>query len=140
MSLLSDPAFQKKFTTALNNNANFVMQTQVFDGSIQLEIGSDCLWLKIYKGTVIDYSPHPSVFGYTFKFKGSEEAWAYLLSGERLWADLTYPGKRHFSDDPDLKRVGEMSVEISTEGNLVEAGRLTEAMFELAYTLKALAR
>ena len=140
MSLLSDPAFQKKFTTALNNNADFVMQTQVFDGSIQLEIGSDCLWLKIYKGTVIDYCPHPSVFGYTFKFKGTEQAWSYLLSGERLWADLTYPGKRYFSDDPDLKRVGEMSVEIATEGNLVEAGRLTEAMFELAYTLKALAR
>ena len=139
MSLLSDPTIQKKFIAALNNNADFVMQTQVFDGSIQLEIGSDCLWLKIYKGTVIDYSPHPSGFGYTFKFKGSEEAWSYLLSGERLWADLTYPGKRHFSDDPDLKRVGEMSVEIATEGNLVEAGRLTEAMFELAYTLKALA-
>ena len=140
MSLLSDPAFQKKIIAALNNNVDFVTQTQVFDGSIQLEIGSDCLWLKIYKGTVIDYSPRPSAFGYTFKFKGSEEAWNYLFSGERLWADLTYPGKRHFSDDPDLKRVGEMSVEIATEGNLVEAGRLTEAMFELAYTLKALAR
>ena len=58
-----------------------------------------------------------------------------MLSGERLWADLTFPGKRDFSDDPKLSRVGEMSVESATEGNLIEAGRLTEAMFELAYTL-----
>jgi len=52
---------------------------------------------------------------------------------------LTYPGKRDFSDDPNLRRLGEMSVDIATEGNLLEAGRLTEAMFELAYTLRTVA-
>jgi hypothetical protein len=139
MSLLSSSTFQIKFIAALNKNLNFVTQTQAFDGSIQLEIGDDCLWLKIYKGAVIDHCGHPSIFGYTFKFKGSEASWNYLMSGERLWADLTYPGKRYFADDPDLKTVGDMSVEITTEGNLLEAGRLTEAMFELAYTLKSIA-
>ena len=79
------------------------------------------------------------MFGYTFKLRGTERAWQMLLSGERLWADLTFPGKRDFADDPRLSRVGEMSVEIATEGNLLEAGRLTEAMFELAYTLRAVA-
>jgi hypothetical protein len=49
---------------------------------------------------------------------------------------LTFPGKRDFSDDPELSRLGEMTSEISIQGNLLEAGRLTEAVFELAYTLR----
>jgi hypothetical protein len=63
-------------------------------------------------------------------------AWKALLSGKQRWADLTYPGKRDFSDDPALARVGEPAVAIATEGNLLEAGRMTEAMFLLAYTLR----
>ena len=139
MSFLADSALQKKLVDALNANPAFATQAQAFDGAVQLEAGSDCLWLKIYKGRVIDHQAAPSIFGYTFKLRGSERAWGLLLSGERLWADLTYPGKRDFADDPTLTRVGEMSVEIATEGNLLEAGRLTEAMFELAYTLRAVA-
>jgi len=33
-----------------------------------------------------------------------------------------------------------MEVAIRTEGNLLESGRLTEAMFQLAYTLQAAAK
>lgn len=137
MSFLSDPTLQQKLVAALNANAAFVTQTTVFDGSIQLEVDSDCLWLKIYKGKVIDHQSTPSAFGYTFKLCGSAAAWKLLLSGERTWADLTYPGKRRFDDDPELTRVGEPHCDIRIEGNLVEAGRLTEATFELAYTLRA---
>ena len=139
MSFLSDASLQKKFVDALNANSAFGIQAQAFDGAVQIEVDNDCLWLKIYKGRVIDHQANPSIFGYTFKLRGSERAWRLLLSGERRWADLTFPGKRDFSDDPTLARVGEMSVEIATEGNLLEAGRLTEAMFELAYTLRAVA-
>ena len=139
MSFLSDVSLQKKLVDALNANPAFVTQAQAFDGAVQLEVDNDCLWLKIYKGRVIDHQASPSIFGYTFKLCGSERAWRLLLSGERQWADLTFPGKRDFSDDPKLARVGEMSVDIATEGNLIEAGRLTEAMFELAYTLRAVA-
>ena len=56
-----------------------------------------------------------------------------------MWADLVVLIKPDFDDDPNLSRVGELSVDIATEGNLLEASRLTEAMFELAYTLKAVA-
>ena len=139
MSFLANAALQGKFVDALNQNASFETQASVFDGSIQLEVDQDCLWLKVYKGKVIDHQDGPSPFGYTFKLAGSEKSWQYLLSGERMWADLTFPGKRYFDDDPTLSRVGELSTEISIEGNLVEAGRLTEATFELAYTLKAVA-
>ena len=139
MSFLANPALQRKLVDALNANTAFATQAQAFDGAVQLEVDNDCLWLKIYKGRVIDHQAQPSVFGYTFKLRGTARAWGLLLSGERLWADLTFPGKRDFSDDPTLSRVGEMSVEIATEGNLIEAGRLTEAMFELAYTLRSVA-
>ena len=94
---------------------------------------------KFIKGAVIDSAAEVPVFGYTFKFSGPEAHWQYLIDGTKLWADLTYPGKRYFDDDPNLHRVGELSVDIATEGNLLEAGRLTEAMFELAYTLRDVA-
>jgi hypothetical protein len=139
MSFISKPVFQARFVRALNANASFVEQTRWFDGSVLLEVDTDRLWLKIYCGKVIDYQGAVPPFGYTFKFSGNEAAWKQLLNGKRRWADLTYPGKRDFSDDPDLKRVGEISVDIATEGNLLEAGRMTEAMFQLAYTLQATA-
>ena len=136
MSFLANPALQRRFLKALNANAEFVTQTQWFDGSVLLEVGDDRLWLKIYRGKVIDHQTSVPPFGYTFKFSGTEAGWKLLLSGKRRWADLTFPGKRYFDDDPKLKRVGEMEVVIATEGNTLEAGRMTEAMFLLAYTLK----
>ena len=136
MSFLRSPGFQDAFVQALNDNSAFGTQSAVFDGSIQIEVDDDCLWLKVYKGQVIDAQDSPSAFGYTFKLVGSEASWKLLIDGKRLWADLTFPGRRYFDDDPNLAHVGEMSVEIAIEGNLVEAGRLTEATFELAYTLR----
>jgi hypothetical protein len=94
------------------------------------------LWLKIDKGKVIDHQPAIPPSGYTFKFYVSEAPWKLLTSGQRLWSDLTYPGKRYFDDDPTLSAAGTPQVEISTEGNLLEAGRLTEAMFQMAYVLR----
>lgn len=139
MSFIANSTLQARFVKALNANPSFVEQTRWFDGSVLLEVDQDRLWLKIYCGKVIDHLTAIPPFGYTFKFSGPEKAWKMLLSGKRLWADLTFPGKRYFDDDPKLKRVGEMSVDIATEGNLLEAGRLTEAMFQLAYTLKSVA-
>ena len=139
MSFLADEALQKRFIDALNQNDAFRTQALAFDGSVLIEVDEDRLWLKIYKGEVIDSDCAVPVFGYTFKFAGPEKNWRYLLDGTKLWADLTFPGKRYFDDDPDLQRVGELSVDIATEGNLLEAGRLTEAMFELAYTLRDVA-
>jgi hypothetical protein len=136
MSFLVKPDFQTRFVKALNANRAFVEQTRWFDGSVLLEVDSDRLWLKIYRGKVIDHASSVPPFGYTFKFTGALVAWQALISGKRMWADLTFPGKRNFADDPTLKRVGEISVDIATEGNLLEAGRMAEAMFELAYTLR----
>ena len=136
MSFLADRAFQQRFISALNAHSGFNEQAQWFDGSVVLEVGTDLLWLKIYKGKVIYHQPSVPPFGYTFKFSGSEASWKLLTSGERLWADLTFPGKRYFDDDPALATVGAPHVEIRTEGNLLEAARLTEAMFLMAYVVR----
>ncbi len=136
MSFISDTALQQRFVDALNANEAFQTQALAFDGSVLLQVDDDNLWLKIYKGRVIDHEPAASAFGYTFKFRGSAAAWQLLLDGERRWADLTYPGTRYFADDPKLETIGQPQVEIATEGNLLEAARLTEAMFLLAYTLR----
>jgi hypothetical protein len=140
MSFLADRAFQGRFVSALNAHPGFNEQAQWFDGSVLLEAGTDLLWLKIYKGKVIDHQPAVPPFGYTFKFSGSEAAWKLLISGQRLWADLTFPGKRYFDYDPALATAGTAQVEIRTEGNLLEAARLTEAMFQMAYVLRDCAR
>jgi hypothetical protein len=136
MSFLADRALQERFVSALNGHPVFNEQAQWFDGSVLLEVRPDLLWLKIYKGKVIDHQPTVPPFCYTFKFSGSEASWKLLTSGQRLWADLTYPGKRYFEDDPTLSTAGALHVEIRTEGNLLEAGRLTEAMFQMAYVLR----
>jgi hypothetical protein len=140
MSFLAEPAFQQRFVENLNANPRFNEQARWFDGAVLLEAGTDRLWLKIYKGKVIDCQTAVPPFGYTFKFSGGERSWDLLISGARLWADLTTPGKRHFEDDPSLESAGDSPPEISTEGNLLEAGRLTEAMYQLAYTLRDTAR
>ncbi|MGR9092671.1 MAG: hypothetical protein ACU85U_19040 [Gammaproteobacteria bacterium] len=136
MSFIADTALQQRFVEGLNANEAFNTQAFAFDGSVLLEVNTDRLWLKIYKGRVIDHEPAASAFGYTFKFSGSAAAWQLLLDGKRRWADLTFPGTRYFADDPNLATVGQAHVEIATEGNLLEAARLTEAMFLLAYTLR----
>lgn len=136
MSFIADTALQQRFVDALNANAAFNTQAYAFDGSVLLQVDSDNLWLKIYKGRVIDFEPTVPAFGYTFKFSGDAAAWQLLLDGKRRWADLTFPGTRYFADDPDLATVGQAHVDIATEGNLLEAARLTEAMFLLAYTLR----
>jgi hypothetical protein len=136
MSFIAEPAFQQRFIDALNDNEEFRTQAQAFDGSILLQVDADKLWLKIYKGRVIDHEQFAPVFGYTYKLSGAEAAWRLLIDGKRRWADLTVAGKRHFEDDPALKTVSPDYVEISTEGNLLEASRLTEATYLLAYTLR----
>ncbi len=139
MSFIADPALQQRFIEALNASEEFNIQALAFDGSILLQVDADQLWLKIYKGKVIDHDQAAPVFGYTFKLSGTEASWNLLLEGKRRWADLTFPGTRYFDNDPELKTVGQVHVDIATEGNLLEAARLTEAVFVLAYALRDVA-
>ncbi|GII96849.1 hypothetical protein [Sinosporangium siamense] len=126
-----NPGFVEALTKQLGANARFERETRWFDGSILLESGSSRLWLKVYRGKVIDHLPFQPPIGFTFKLGGPAAAWNKLLTGERRYADLVTPGVRHFDDDPALTRLGQMTSELGIEGNLMEASRLTEAVHTL---------
>ncbi|PXY17671.1 MULTISPECIES: hypothetical protein [Prauserella] len=140
MVQFDDPAFAESLVRRLDSNARFARETRWFDGSILLESDGARLWLKVYRGKVIDHLPFQPPLGYTFKLGGPGAAWASLLSGERRYADLVTPGVRHFEGDPNLERLGEMTSELGLEGNLMEASRLTEAVHTLVEVILEVGR
>lgn len=134
---LSDPAFAKQLTEALNEAEEFVAESRWFDGSILLESGADRLWLKVYRGQVIDHLEYVPPFGYTFKVSASPEAWRLLHSGERTFTDLATPGSRHCASLEEIAAGagGYRAPEIAIEGNGFEAGRMHLAILALTRVL-----
>lgn len=141
MAVFADPSVGEALVEALNANPEFEQYTRWFDGSVLLESQDGQVWLKVYRGKVIDQMPFMPPLGYTFKLSGSDWAWGALRSGERLFVDLLTPGLRHFSTEADVARLGEMAPpEMRLEGNVMEAGRITEAVHALAATFATVAR
>jgi hypothetical protein len=134
---LADPAFAERLREALNEHEEFAAESRWFDGSILLESGADRLWLKVYRGRVIDHLEFVPPFGYTFKLSGSPAAWRMLTSGERTFTDLATPGSRHCSslEEVEAGGGGYRPPEIAIEGNGFEAGRLHLAILALTGVL-----
>lgn len=128
MSQFDDPGFAEALVQRLGEHSRFKSETRWFDGSILLQSGSSKIWLKVYRGQILETLPFLPPLGYTFKVGGPTGAWGMLFSGERCYADLVTPGVRHFADNSDLSRLGEITSELSVEGNLMEASRMTEAV------------
>ncbi|CNE41670.1 Uncharacterised protein [Mycobacterium tuberculosis] len=140
MVRLDKPELAEVLVKRLGDHARFTRETRWFDGSIMLESGGSRLWLKVYRGKIIETFPFLPPLGCTFKIGGSDESWAKLIRGERRFADLITPGVRHFDDDPSLSRLGELTSELGIEGNLMEASRLTEAIHTLIEVLVEVGR
>jgi hypothetical protein len=135
MEVSAGPSIGEALADELNANPEFVKYARWFDGSILLESGDTQCWLKVYRGKVIDHLPFMPPLGYTFKLGGSSWAWNALKSGERHFVDLLTPGKRHFERDDDFSQIGQMNPpELKLEGNLMEAGRVTEVVHLVAET------
>ena len=133
---ITDPAFQERFREALAGDPEFEAEARWFDGSILIGVGPEALWLKVYRGKVIDVLEFVPVFGYTFKLSGSVAAWEMLGSGERTFTDLISAGSRHLDTaDPEALEAaggGYRPPELAIEGNGVEAGRMHIATMHLA--------
>lgn len=127
-----DDAMGQGLRDALNGDPRFAQAARWFDGSVLLQSDASQLWLKIYKGQVIDLMPFTPPLGYTFKIAGPATAWDALRSGARTFADLVTPGRRYFDDDPELTTLGEMVSDLVVEGNGIEANRMTEAQYLIA--------
>ncbi|MQA01270.1 MAG: hypothetical protein GEV07_00600 [Streptosporangiales bacterium] len=134
MATFTTTAGAEALVASLNENEAFERETRWFDGSVLLESSGGQCWLKVYRGKVIDHLPFMPPLGYTFKVSGPDEAWAELVAGRRLFADLVTPGQRYFADDPELATLGVMTSDLRVEGNVMEANRLTEAVYQLAET------
>jgi hypothetical protein len=129
--------FQERFLAALGDDAEFAAEARWFDGSILVEVGDERLWLKIYRGRVIDTLEFVPVFGYTFKISGSVTAWSMLGSGERTFTDLISAGSRYLDTVAEIEAAGAgyRPPELAIEGNGIEAGRMHIATMYLARCL-----
>lgn len=131
---IQDPGFRERFLEALAQDPEFEAEARWFDGSILVVAGEQQLWLKVYRGRVIDTLEFTPVFGYTFKLSGSEAAWEMLGSGERTFTDLISAGSRHLDSVAEIEAAGGgyRPPELAIEGNGVEAGRMHIATMHLA--------
>lgn len=125
--------FRDQLQKGLSRHEGFALETRWFDGSILLEADESRCWLKVYRGRIVEVLDSVPPFGFTFKLRGSRQAWEELVSGERRFADLIMPGQRRFENDPSLATAnGAAPARIAIEGNLLEAMRIYEALFHLA--------
>jgi hypothetical protein len=135
--LTAEPEFRERFLAALEADSEFEAESRWFDGSILVEIDADRLWLKVYRGRVIDALDFVPVFGYTFKISGSAAAWSMLGSGERTFTDLISAGSRYLDTVAEIEAAGAgyRPPELAIEGNGIEAGRMHIATMHLARRL-----
>jgi hypothetical protein len=120
---LADMGFFEKVRDAVNGDPSFGRATEWFDGSVLLKIGDFSVWMKWYRGRIIDMHEGPSPLGFTFSLVAPPDTWRQIFElprrSYRPWAKLLHYG------------------EIATEGNLVEASRVLEAQFILLSHIEA---
>jgi hypothetical protein len=140
MTRLDSAGFAENLVNAVNNNSSFAQEAEWFDGSVLIEDGPGKLWLKIYRGKIIDHLPFVPPIGYTFKIAGPSAAWDELASGKKF-TDLILGGTRRFDGiESVVDGVGSLPGPIALEGNLMEAHRIVEAIYLIAEGYAATAR
>jgi hypothetical protein len=111
-----------QFTDLLNKNDEFVSSGHYFDGSVQLNIGDEIVWIKIFMGRVILATETPPPFGYTFAIKGSRKAWQFACDEK----------KNRFREAVFTRR-------LVVEGNILEYCRMSKMVNGIMETLRTVA-
>ena len=101
--------WRERVATAANDDEQFGVAAEQFDGSVTFEVGDEVAWFKIYRGSVIDTEPYVPPFGTTFRITGEQSAWTELLEDGRSFSEQIYAGR------------------LRTAGNKLEANRMREA-------------
>jgi hypothetical protein len=112
-----------QFASRLNRNPDFVSSGKFFDGAIQLNMGSERVWIKVFMGQVIHVTQDPPPFGYTFAIKGSLEGWRFALEGP----------KNRFREAVFTSR-------LMVEGNTIEFSRIGKAVHGMIEVLREMAQ
>lgn len=110
-----------KLAELLARNENFVSSTKYFDGSIQLNLGKDKIWIKAFMGRVVLVTEEPPPFGFTFAIEGSPAEWRWALGGP----------KNRF-------REALMTGRLAVQGNRIEFSRIGKAVHGLSEVLMQL--
>ena len=107
-----------RLSDLLGRNDNFVSSTKYFDGSIQLGIGKEKIWIKAFMGRVILVTQEPPPFGFTFAIEGPSAEWRWALGGP----------KNRF-------REALMTGRLAVQGNRIEFSRVGKAVHGLSEVL-----
>ncbi len=110
-----------QLASRLNQNGDFTSSGKFFDGAIQLNLGEERIWIKVFMGQAIWVTHDPPPFGYTFAFKGPPEAWRFALEG----------GKNRFREAVFTNR-------LVVEGNILEFTRVGKAVHGLIEVLRGM--
>jgi hypothetical protein len=119
-------AFLEAVRDALDADPEFARATEWFDGSVLLRFGDLAVWMKWYRGRVIDMHEGPDPLGHTFSLSAPADVWQGVIdlppTSYQPWAKLFQFG------------------EIVTDGNIVDATRVLEAQFILADHIRRIGR
>jgi hypothetical protein len=108
-----------QLASRLEKNADFGSSSKFFDGAVQLEIGLDKVWLKVFMGRVVFITQQPPPFGYTFAVKGSLDGWRFALEGPKnRFREALFAGR------------------LLVEGNILEFSRIGKAVHGLTEVLR----
>lgn len=110
----------RSFGDELESDEEFQQSMRHFDGSIRLDIGEDVVWMKIYRGRIIEVADQEAEFGSTFSIGAPLSEWERLLTAE----------KNPFGEQQTLGK-------IAIGGNALEATRVTDGLNVLVEDLRA---
>lgn len=115
--------FFERVRAATAADPAFRRGTEFFDGAVLLEIGDFAVWMKWYRGDIVDLHEGADLLGYTFALRAPLETWRGIWELPRTalkpWARLFNYG------------------EIATEGDAVAAGRVLGGTFALIGHMEA---
>lgn len=125
MDSIREPSFPavewfRSFCDTLETDEQFRRAMARFDGSIKLEVGDDVIWMKLYRGRVLEVLGQEAEFGSTFTVSGSPEQWTRLLTEDR----------NPFGEQQTLGK-------IEFRGNVLEATRMKDGLNVLVDRLRA---
>lgn len=116
-------AFFERIVAAVGRDPVFHTGTEHFDGSVLFAIGDYTIWMKWYRGGIIDIHEGADPLGYTFALRAPLDTWTGIWelprASYRPWARLF-----NFGD-------------IATDGNGLEATRVRPATFAFLAHMEA---
>jgi len=110
----------RQFAQTLEDDESFQKTMRRFDGSIKLEIGDQTVWMKVYRGQILEVLGQEAEFGSTFTIAGPSEEWERLLTEDH----------NPFGEQQTLGL-------ITISGNVLESNRLIDGINAMVDCLRA---